>query len=109
MAEAIELGAGLANLGGQKFVMVDELVFAEGSASRTAGNTQQKGTLAKARHRLLVYPAHFVDFAVADPFGRVEHLCRGDVVRGAGLVFGTPFRRPPFRGGELRRRGRLRL
>src|SRR5215207_8237713 len=54
--------------------------------------------------------ADLVDLAVADPFRRVEHLCGRDVVRGAGLVGGAPFRRPPWRraGCPLRRRLRLR-
>jgi len=38
VAEAIELRAGLADLGSEKFVMIHKLVVAERAAGRTTGN-----------------------------------------------------------------------
>ena len=105
MAEAVELRADLADLGGEKFVVIDQLVRAERAAGRAAGNAQREGARAEQRHALLVGAADLVDLAVADPLGRVEHLGGRDVVRGAGLVGRAPFRRPPFRRRPRRRSG----
>ena len=96
VAEAVELRAGLADLGGEKLVMIDELVVAERAAGRTTGNAQREGTRAEQRHALLIDAADLVDLAVLDPFRRVEDLRRRDVVGGAGLVVLAPFRGPPW-------------
>ena len=110
VAEAVELRPDLADLGRQKFVVIDQLVGAERTAGRAAGNAQREHARAEQRHARLVGAADLVDLAVADPFGGVEDLRGGDVVRGAGLVIRTPFRRPPGLSVPLGMRGRrLRL
>src|SRR5882672_1203844 len=57
VAKAVELCAGLADLGGEKFVMIHELVVAERAAGRTTGNAQRECTRSEKRHALLVDPA----------------------------------------------------
>jgi hypothetical protein len=72
VTEAVELRAGLADLGGEKLVMVHQLVVAERAAGRTTGNAQRECTRTKQRHALLVNAADLVDLAVLDPFRRIE-------------------------------------
>ena len=102
MPKAVELRADLTDFGRKILVVIDELVRAERAAGWAAGNTQGEGARAEQRHALLVGAADLVGLAVADPLGGIEHLGRGDVVAGAGLVIGAPFRWPPFVGAELR-------
>ena len=110
MTEAVELRAGLADLGGEKLVMIHKLVVAERAAGRTTGNAQREHTRAEQRHALLVDAADLVDLAVLDPFRRIEDLRRRDVVGCAGLVVLAPFRGPPWLVDSLGHRGgRLRL
>jgi hypothetical protein len=54
MAEAVELGADLADLGGEKFIVVDQFVLAKRATGGPAGDAQQEGALAEARHALFV-------------------------------------------------------
>src|SRR5687767_3751453 len=91
VAEAIELRTGLADLSGEKFVMIHERVVAERAAGRTTENAQRERTRAEKRHALLVDAADFVNFALLDPFHRIEDLRWCDVVRCAGLVILAPF------------------
>ncbi|MGY4382215.1 hypothetical protein ACVWZ3_009854 [Bradyrhizobium sp. i1.3.6] len=50
MAEAVELRTGLADLGGQEFVVIDHLIVTERAAGRAAGNAQCEYTRTKQRH-----------------------------------------------------------
>src|SRR5512139_1477364 len=61
VTEAVELRASLADLGGEKFVMIHQLVVAERAAGRATGNAQRERTGAEQRHALLVDPADLVD------------------------------------------------
>jgi hypothetical protein len=91
VAEAVELCAGLPDLGGEKFVMIHKLVVAERAAGRTAGNAQRERARTEKRHAALVDAADLVDLAVLYPFHRVEHLRRRDVIGCAALVIRAPF------------------
>src|SRR5262249_26402103 len=66
MAEAVELRAGLTDLGGEELVVVDELVRTERAAGRTARNAQREDTRPEQRHAGFVDAADFVDLAVLD-------------------------------------------
>src|SRR4029079_8231660 len=96
VAEAVELRAGLGDLGGEKLVMIDKLVVAERATGRPPGNAQREHARAEQRHGGLIGAANLVDLAVLDPFRRIENLRRRDVVGCAGLVVLAPFRGPPW-------------
>jgi len=106
-AEKVELRPHLPDLGGYEFVVIDEPVFAERAAGRTAGDTQREDTFAEQRHRGFIVVSQLVDLAVLNPLGGIENFRRRDVVRRAGLIVGAPFRRPPLLAAQLRRRDRI--
>ena len=107
MAQSIELRADLTDLGGKKFIVVNQLVGTERTAGRAAGNAQAEGTGAEQRHAGFINAANPVDLAVLDRLHRVQRFRRGHVVGRARFIVRAPFRGPPFLRG--RRRGRLRL
>ena len=98
MGETVELGADLANLGGQDLVVPDHLVLPERAAGRGARDAQREDALAEQRHAVFIDAAEAVDLALLDQAGRVQRDLRGHVVGGAGLVTFAPARRPPFLG-----------
>jgi hypothetical protein len=111
MAEPVELGADLPDLGRQELVVPDHQVAPERAAGRRAGDAQREGALAEIRHGRLVDAADLVDLAGAHQPDGVEDLLGRDPVRGAGLVLRSPAGWPPLRAdrrgvGALRLRGR---
>ena len=90
MAEPVELRAGLADFGGEVFVVVHHLVLAKRAAGRGARHAQNERPLAEARHRLLVVARELIDLPVFDVLDGVEHFLRRAVVRGTGLVTRPP-------------------
>src|SRR5262249_54965471 len=65
-AEAVELGADLADLAGKEVVVVDDAVLPVGPAGRPAGDGQAEVALARQRHAVLVDPAEGVGLPLAD-------------------------------------------
>ena len=107
MAKAVELGPYLTDLSGDELVMVHQPIFAERASCRAAGDLEREGALPKQGHAGFVIVSQLIDLAILDPLGGVEHLLRRDVVRGARLVIGTPFRGPPFLLAQLWRSSRV--
>src|SRR5205823_10602344 len=60
VAEAVELGADLADLAANQLVVVDDLVLAHRPAGRPARDGQAEMALARDRHILLGEPAELV-------------------------------------------------
>ena len=96
MAEAVELGAHLADFGCEILVVIDEHVLAERPAGRGAGNAEREAARAEEGNARLVVAPDAGDLAVLDPLHGVERLLRRHPVGGAGLVSLAPARRPPF-------------
>ena len=80
MAEAVELGPDLADLGDDELVMVHEPVFAEWAAGRTTRIRIVKARFPNRGMVEFVVVSHPVDLAILDPLGGVEHLLGSDVV-----------------------------
>jgi hypothetical protein len=108
MAQPVELGTRLADLGGQELVVTDQPVSAEPGAHRRDPDVES--ALAVLRHRRLVDAANAVDLAVLDDLDGVENLGRRDPVGRTGLVVLAPFGMgPPRLVGQCRCRRRCRL
>jgi hypothetical protein len=94
MAEAIELGADLADLSGQEVVVPDGLVRSDRSAGEPAGGAYREDPAAEQRHLGLVGPRQRVGLAFCDELGGLQRLFRRLRVGRACLVLSAPFRDP---------------
>ena len=95
VAEAVELSADLADFGGEKLVVVDQLIAAEGAAGWRAGSAQGEDPRTEQRHAAFVNAADPINAAVLDQLDRFKGFLGRHEVGRAGLILRTPARRPP--------------
>ena len=95
VARTVELGADLADLGGDQLVVEDQTVAAERPAGGRARNLEQKATRTEERNVARIVFAERRGLALLHQLDRFEHhLGRGPIGR-AHLVVRAPFARPP--------------
>ena len=91
VSEAVELGPGLADLGGEELVVPDDPVAAERPAGRGGGNADDPLALAEHRHAGVVLVAELVGLAFLDHCQCPHHDLGLRVPVGrAGLISLTP-------------------
>ena len=105
MRKAVELGANLADLGGEEIVHPDHVIRRERPARQPAGAAQRKGPRAKERHFRLICAADRKDRAGLHQRHGLHRLGRGHQVGRAGLIVRPVFRLGPV-GGVARRHRR---
>ena len=95
--EAVELGSGLADLGGEELVVPDDLVLADGAPGRRGGDADHPLALPEHRHAGVVLVTELVRHVVLDRGKRARHHLGLLVPVGrAGLVTLAPDgMRPP--------------
>ena len=96
VAGPVELGADLAELRRHVFVVVDELLAAEGTARRPSRNDQLPAARAERRRVGGVDLAERRDLALLDEADGLQHQLRRRAVGRADLVVGAPLGRGPF-------------
>src|SRR5262249_41366006 len=104
MAQAVELGADLADLAADELIIRHNIVRAVWRVGGEAGNRQAEMALSRYRHPLLVDAPQLIDLPLSYQPSGACNLRGRDPVRGAALVFGAELRGPEFFArGRLRR------
>ena len=94
VSQAVELGADLAKLANDEFVVVDEPA-GEGPTGGRAWDGEGVGPIAEQGHPMLVLAAQLVYLPGFNQFGGLHHLVGGYPVGSPGLVCRAPAGRPP--------------
>src|SRR5689334_10039627 len=96
MARTVELSADLAELGGNVFVVVDELLVAEGPSCRKSWDEELPAPRAERRRIRRVDLAESGNFALLHKANGLEHELGGRPIGGAYAIIGSPFGWRPF-------------
>lgn len=78
MAQPIELGADLPDLGRDHLTVRDQLILPLGARGGATGNSQHVTAVARQRHPVFIDPAQLVDFAFFNERGGLQDFLRGD-------------------------------